>query len=325
MPTTTTAEATRIGGAKFDRSRKFGVEMEAYGAEPARVAEELTRAGVPCRAETYNHTTRAHWKVVSDGSIRGERPFELVSPPMQGEDGLRQIRTVCAVLEALNVKVNRSTGLHVHHDAADLDLSALKAVVTMWWKYEDVILYFLPPSRRNNYYCAPAMPRGGVCGYRWQPVNGDPVVGWKLAMDSIANREDLRGFMVNQRYCAVNFDSLWRHGTVEFRAHSGTTSADKIVAWVVLTQWMITRSKESGCRVSARMTGRWADESRFFFRAIDWVNLDDEVVIKAKNTLRVRFNLFKGEGANSAAARTNTMRDGRPVQGPEALQEEAGQ
>src|SRR5262249_37380204 len=155
--------ATLTGGAKFDRNRKFGIEIEAYGCEPNILAHALNAAGISAAVESYNHATRRHWKITTDGSIRPGReghPFELVSPVLKGEAGLEGIKKVCAVLKAQNVKVNKSTGLHVHHDAADLGVEDVKGVVTMWWKFEDVLLYFLPPSRRNNMYCRPAMFRG---------------------------------------------------------------------------------------------------------------------------------------------------------------------
>jgi hypothetical protein len=326
MPVTLTANRAGVGGATFDRSRKFGIEMECCGAPPETVAAELTRAGVPCEAEDYNHNRTGHWKIVGDGSIRGEYPFELVSPPMHGEAALSEIRKVCAVLNALRVRVNRSTGLHVHHDAADLDLATLKAVATMWWKFEDVIQFFLPPSRRNNSYCAPAFPRAGVCGYLWTP-GADVAQGWAQAMSLINRREDFNTFQRGGRYAAVNFNALFRHGTIEFRAHSGTTDASKIIAWVALTQWFITRSKRFGCRASTRLTGRWAEETRFFWKHIDWFNLEDEVVIKAKNTLSERFRAFKAAARGEAAPATpvNQVRAGRIVQGPEAALPEEGE
>ena len=44
-------------------NRKFGIEIEAYGVPMGRVAEALTAAGINCYSESYNHTSRGHWKV----------------------------------------------------------------------------------------------------------------------------------------------------------------------------------------------------------------------------------------------------------------------
>ena len=44
------------------------------------------------------------------------------------------------------------------------------------------------------------------------------------------------------RYMKWNFDNYWRTGTVENRAHSGTTDADKVENWVRLLQGIIQRN-----------------------------------------------------------------------------------
>jgi hypothetical protein len=42
---------------------------------------------------------------------------------------------------------------------------------------------------------------------------------------------------------ALNSHSYWRHGTIEFRLHSGTLDADKIINWLIITQKMILKAK----------------------------------------------------------------------------------
>lgn len=291
----------------YDRARTWGVEIEAYGCDFYVLEAKLREAGIVVAIEGYNHERRRHWKITSDGSLSGlPNPFELVSPPLKGDEGLAELKKVCKVLRENGVKVNRQCGLHVHHDGAGMTVDAMKAALTIWWKYEDVIQFFVSPSRRANTYAAPAVPRGGCCGYRYSPTPNE-AAGWKTAMDRVARIEDLAqphegpNGLQPRRYAAVNFHAYWRHGTVEFRSHQGTIEYRKIEAWVVFTQWIITRAREVGCRVTPRMTGQWAEETRFLFRAINWVNLTDPVVMRAKNLLRKRFNEFK------AATRVQTV------------------
>ena len=61
-------------------NRKFGIEIEAYNCSRERLARELREAGIEVTVESYNHTTRPHWKLVTDSSINGNDTFELVSP-----------------------------------------------------------------------------------------------------------------------------------------------------------------------------------------------------------------------------------------------------
>lgn len=311
---TVPAPPPAIGGATFDPQRKFGIELECYGVRAAAVAEALNTAGIGCNVESYNHARRRAWKIVSDVSIHGPNPFELVSPPLKGLAGLEEIRRVCAILKDLGAMVNKSCGFHVHHDAADLEAEHLRNVLTVWWKYEEVTAFFVPPSRRANHFCAPVTPKTGCpSGYGFDPRgSSDEVEAFRQFVSRARDKEDFAGHggdgsrVQPTRYGAVNFCAIARHGTVEFRSHSGTTDADKIIAWLSLTQWILTMAKRGlACRVGARMTGEWAKESRFFFRAIHWVNLTDPIILAAKETLKMRFTEFK------ALALRSTEREAR--------------
>jgi len=75
-------------------NRRFGVEFEAYNVTKSVLCRALNAAGIACEVETYNHTTRRHWKIVTDSSLSGNNTFELVSPiPMQLYKGLQRLTT----------------------------------------------------------------------------------------------------------------------------------------------------------------------------------------------------------------------------------------
>ena len=109
-------------------NRKFGIEIEAYNCSRERLARELRESGIEVVVEGYNHTTRPHWKLVTDSSLNGNDTFELVSPILVGEAGLRELEKVCWVLELCDVKVNGSCGLHVHIDAAGFSMETFGLV-----------------------------------------------------------------------------------------------------------------------------------------------------------------------------------------------------
>jgi hypothetical protein len=201
-----------------DIQGQFGIELEACGVPTQELAAAISRQGVPCCVEGYNHSTRAHWKIVTDSSVRGNYPFELVSPPLRGAD-VGQIDIVCAELSRLRARVNQSCGFHVHFDASALsrDFWALVNVVLNYALLESAIDQVMPPTRRGsaNFYCK------------------------SLRVDDFARRinqlttfEQLRQFYSNSRYWKVNLQAFSRHQTVEFRQHSGTVEAEKIKNWV---------------------------------------------------------------------------------------------
>lgn len=134
-------------------NRKFGIEIEAYNCSRERLARELREADIEVTVESYNHTTRPHWKLVTDSSINGNDTFELVSPILVGEAGLRELEKVCWVLDLCDMKVNGSCGLHVHIDAAGFSMETWRNLALSYKHLEPVIDKFMPASRRDNYYC----------------------------------------------------------------------------------------------------------------------------------------------------------------------------
>ena len=208
-------------------NRKFGVEIEAYGVSKTTLARELRLAGIDCVVEGYNHTTKNYWKVVSDCSLEGNETFELVSPILNGENGLAQIEKVCSVLTRLGAKVNKSCGLHVHIDARDMDASKLKNVCKMWMKYESCFDSILPASRRENVYCKGIRNKFLTLDAAFEAIDSTNTAG---GLTTVMNKS---GYSTS-RYHKLNLESLGRHGTIEFRQHSGTVDAEKINNWVML-------------------------------------------------------------------------------------------
>lgn len=214
-------------------TRTFGVEIEAFGVERNVLATELRSAGIACESEGYNHTTRDHWKVVVDASVSGDKAFELVSPVLAGEDGLAQVATVCGVLNRLGAKVNKTCGLHVHFGVEELryDMKFWRNLINNYANMEPSVDALMPHSRRGNTnaYCRTMIATG--LRERLNRCH---------SLETI-ERETTRG----NRYHKLNISSFWRHRTVEFRQHSGTTDFDKIEKWVRWTSRLIEFSRHS--------------------------------------------------------------------------------
>ncbi len=206
-------------------NRKFGVELEMVGISREQAVQALRLVGVSVQAEGYNHTIRCHWKIVPDSSVRGG--FEVVSPVLQGEEGLEQLRAVTTALDDMGGSVNRTCGFHVHFDAADLSVDHIRTIVTRYAAHEAEIDAFMPPSRRGNTnsYCRSVIELAQSASFR--------------------NATTLRELVEAQsgRYFKVNLKSHHVHGTVEFRQHSGTLNAPKAVNWVRLLDAFITECK----------------------------------------------------------------------------------
>ena len=208
-------------------TRRFGVEVEFVGVDPSAAARAITSAGFPCEYESYNHNTRNTWKIVRDGSIEYHNGNcgELVSPPLSGEAGIEQVRSVLRALVGAGATVNRSCGLHVHVDANDLGVSQISSVLRRYQTYQNEINRFMPASRRNS---------------RWAKAITPELI---RQVESYSTPTALRnnvGYI--DRYYTVNVAAFARHGTVEFRQHSASVNSSKVAHWIAFCLHFVTSS-----------------------------------------------------------------------------------
>lgn len=212
-------------------TRRFGVEIEFVGCTPAQACAAIVAAGVACNVESYNHDTRPTWKIVRDGSVSPspgmayEACGELVSPPLSGAAGIEEVRTVLRALVSAGGTVNRSCGLHVHLDAGDLSPSQIGAVLRRYSAFQAGIDAFMPASRRNSQWS--------------QRITPDMIA----TVERCADRASLRNVAARfDRYRAINVASFARHGTIEFRQHSGSVNGGKVARWIAFALFFVAAS-----------------------------------------------------------------------------------
>lgn len=191
--------------------RRFGVELEIKNIDIDTAVQVLAAAGIDARAIGYTHHVVEHWKVLTDASVY--RGVEVVSPPLRGVEGLRELRTVMKALHAAGATVDDQCGMHVHLDMNGLDADQIIGWVGFYAERQDQIDQLVSPSRRgrSNEYC--------------QPLSSNEV---DYAGSALRGRTDL---MLN-RYRKVNLMAYPRYGTVEIRHHQGTLNWRKAEAWI---------------------------------------------------------------------------------------------
>ena len=226
----------------------------------SRLAREMSDAGVATRNSGYTHAVTSYWKIVTDASVSGG--CEVVSPPMRsGLDSLEEVRKVSAVLKRLGFRINRSCGFHVHHEARDLDAKAVRNLARLVNRFQPILNGLVPSSRRDGQWAMAftdqemerfEKARTACCGRGWGGREGG-VSGCQAARFSGRRRYSrtyrsgaCSACSATTRYKALNLKSLHQHGTVEFRQHSGTVEADKLVNWILLTQGLIEKAKAGG-------------------------------------------------------------------------------
>lgn len=242
---------TALPNLDYTFDRRFGVEIEAYNCRMNVLVDALREEGIQVSAENYNHTTRNHWKLVTDSSLSGNSTFELVSQVLEGQAGLNELKKVCWVLDACNVKVNSSCGLHVHFDAANFSLQTWKNIALSYKHIEPTIDKFMPESRRNNRYCC-SLNR----------INEQDII----SATSIENLQD--NAFESTRYFKVNPQSYSRHKTIEFRQHAGSINYDKISNWVLFLNGLVTFAQQQPIATGTALNDLpfLSDEQKSFFR-----------------------------------------------------------
>ena len=215
----------------FSNDRTFGVEIELYNVSHERLVREMNAAGFSCSDEGYTHQTMDGWKVVTDSSIRGTggasgrevKGCELVSPVLKGEDGLKTLAAVFALLNRLRARVNQTCGFHVHVGADGLDLEGFKKLAQVYVKYEGAIDRMVKSADRRaegNVFC--------------RTLRTDDIATVLGRLENCQTIEEVAS-VVNpgqSRYRKLNVTAFWRHRTVEFRQKEGTMDAVDAINWV---------------------------------------------------------------------------------------------
>lgn len=268
------------------RELQFGVEIEFFGVNYNDAITALVDAGIKMESfHGYTHDdSKDTWKITTDSSVTSSGTgvaygLELVSPILKGDAGLDELRIAVDTLSRIGAKIDKTCGLHVHHNAADLPMTALAKVVLMYYKYQKAFNSILPMSRRTakrNWYCRP-IPSVEVANLIEKQTN-----------ENIVKPGEMFRIMHLNRYTVVNVKAYYRHKTIEFRQHNGSLNSDKIEAWVLLTYQLVnhcsviekvdrpTRREGLKCLISElNLQNTWLE--RFYIERAEQLNNEEEI------------------------------------------------
>ncbi len=206
--------------------RKFGVEIEFCTDEYiewwASKLSEKTGLFV-----TANGSFKNGWVLVEDGSVDG---WELVSPILSGNNGIRQVKKMIAAIKTLGGWMDESCGFHVHVDAQDFTFAQIMKATELYSKHEQKLDEYVSGDRRNDYneYCGPV----------------DELLH-ELRDQKIST---LRQLMLGWfgRYYKFNVAAYAKHGTLEFRHHEGSLDITKITNWIKFCVRFMEDVKQGG-------------------------------------------------------------------------------
>ena len=228
----------------FDNHRTFGVEIEFISplnmSNTARhINDYLADQALNVTTTHYSDSNSRIWRLKPDGSVGGGgHGMELVSPVLQGDEGVRELELFLRAINRIEgVTVNSSCGLHIHVGISDWKIKQFRNLYKRYVKFESAIDNILPSSRRGNrnQYC-----RSTAKDFDW---NGDLTDAFK-AIQRCRTAQQIRR-TIHGRYTKLNIQSFWKHGTIEFRHHSGTTNFEKVLHWLKIVMTMTKAADEN--------------------------------------------------------------------------------
>jgi hypothetical protein len=216
---TTTMTVTQLESFVQLNALTFGIEIECVGVNTTTAKQALEAAGITCENNGYNHNTRPVWKVVTDGSLTSrDGSCEVVSPVLNGTDGLTEVRTVMAVLRTAGARINESCGMHIHIGVDQLSQVHQARIIRAYGKWSWAFTGLILQRRVNN---------------RWAQLRSSS--GTERLASDWENSSDLRSTASrHDRYYAFNIASYQRHGTFEMRAHHGSLNGMNASAWIAM-------------------------------------------------------------------------------------------
>lgn len=259
---------SRTVGEFIKSSRIFSAEIECYYGEMSEMqdaAEEIPRG----------------FGITSDGSLKNDG-VEFQTPKLKGKQGELAIKHISKVLNAHGFHTDRTTGLHIHLDGRGLMPKTrtktypaqLVRMLSFYLSFEEVILSFLPASRRKNQFCNPLRN-----SYHVQEIRD---VRNLEQLEKIWYRRSLRRHLKEaksnkyhqSRYAGINLHSLLKDGHIEVRYHSGTMNATKILEWVNLHQTVLDMASMKHSRLDERCSEAMAmtnleEKTELFFDVLN--------------------------------------------------------
>lgn len=163
------------------------------------------------------------WNRHREGSLR-DFGFEYVSnKPVKYRDAKHHLDLLFEYLNAArgNYKLSNSsrTSTHVHLDAGLLDYGNIITISVIYWMLEEYLSNFCGDTRKGNLFCI---------------RSSDSLSVQSVIAQSIIDKNPFPGELTheNLRYGSLNFSSLPKFGSIEFRMMRGVDNAEEAMLWV---------------------------------------------------------------------------------------------
>jgi len=205
-------------GAKQKSPKGVGIEIELESSSPMPGVGEFD-------------TSR--WSKQIDGSLRGADSAEFVlRAPVRTSKVNEVLLELKGIIKSSNTQVMDSVraGTHIHYDVSNLSVKEFYTFLCVWYTLEELLSSQFGEGRQGNHFCLRAVDAEWVIHTLSEEVRTGRFIGTYLGNNTI-------------RYCALNLTSLFKYGTVEFRALRGSLDNLYITRWVNILDSVVKNSR----------------------------------------------------------------------------------
>ncbi|MDR3541440.1 MAG: amidoligase family protein [Desulfosporosinus sp.] len=258
------------------KTQTFGIEIELTGLTREEAANTVADyfgtqakyAGGAYDAYWVKDNSDRVWKLMSDSSIRQEcrtgpatpaHRVELVSPICQYED-IETVQEITRLLRKAGAKANSSCGIHIHIGMGQHTPKTLRNLANLVASKEDLIYEALAIRSSRQGYCKRADENFIAALNAKKP---DTLTGLADLWYAPYTSENRTNHYNSSRYHLLNYHSIFRIGTIEFRAFNGTTHAGKIKAYI---QFALAMSHQALTQKSASSRKTETTNQKYTFR-----------------------------------------------------------
>lgn len=192
----------------------IGIHPDAYRDKPYGVEIEVEGRNLPRRLHSN------YWRVEQDGSLKAAEAWEYVTPgPMSLKEVRQALDYLAGEYKAHGSVVDESirAGVHVHMNVQDWNIKQVVTFATIYYILEDVLMNWCGENREGNLFCL-------------RTRDAEFVLFRLLRALRERNLKYLKEDII--RYSSLNYCSLFKYGSVEFRGMRGTGNLDTIYEWV---------------------------------------------------------------------------------------------
>lgn len=193
-----------------DRTKKgdIGLELEVEATNALPRDGEI---GVVTGKETG-----AQWVAKADGSLRGNSMEYVVSTPINVGEVKPMVESLFDKFKDHGTKLKNSNrcSTHVHINVGGLTVDKITSIIALWTTFEEALITWCGEARKNNHYSLSSSNSVTL------------METWENFLRNGATR-----FPEGIKYSALNVQTIWTFGSVEYRCGPAADNPDIPIKW----------------------------------------------------------------------------------------------